>query len=483
MTNRIASRIGAALGVALVAGSLAGCVDFTGAGLDSDPNSPTAATRGQLFIAMQIAGQNNMSGNLVAVTWMQQMAGVNRQFLSVGRYEFDENSADYGSYYSGGGLASLRLLEASARVINDKALLGIAQVYEAMTMAHAADAWGDIPYVQAVDYVAFPTPALDRQDTVYGRLQSLLDSGINNLQAPGSFAGPGARDLVYGGDKTKWIAMAHTLKARLHLHVAEVGGAPAYANAAVQAALGIASAAGDYSTYQSTTVGEENGWFGFRRGRGTDIAAGKYLVDLMAARGDPRLAEYFAPAPQAPPAADSIKGAAPGDEDDGTQSWLSDTRGAADFRQPLVTYAENAHILAEAQTTARGGAGDATALATLNAYRISIGFPVLAGATACGGVPCTGTALLQEILTSKYIALFQHIEVWNDYKRTCWPNLAPNATAVAPNTRIPARFYYGANERLTNPNIPSVATQQAQFRNRMDPVNATTIGGGVCLGN
>ena len=27
-------------------------------------------------------------------------------------------------------------------------------------------------------------------------------------------------------------------------------------------------------------------------------------------------------------------------------------------------------------------------------------------------------------MTEKYIALFQNIEVWNDYKRTCLPALA-----------------------------------------------------------
>ena len=492
MTNMIPNRMRAALGAALVAGSLAGCVDFTGPGIDTNPNSPSAASRAQLFSAVQAFQQAGMTGdmNRFATIWMQQMAGVNRQWLSFERYEIDENTQGFDNFYTGGGLTDLRLIQASAKAANDKVFYGIAQVYEAMSMALAADAWGDLPYIQAVNFVAYPTPLLDRQDTVYGRLQSLLDSGINNLTT-GTGVGPAAGELVYRGNAAKWIALAHTLKARLYLHVAEVVGAPAYANAATQAALGIASAAGDFNTYQSGTVGEENGWFQFRRNRGTDIEGGKYIIDLMRTRGDPRLANYFAKAPQPPillvPQPDSIKGAAPGDEDDGSFSWLSSTRADPAFSQPQVTYAENAHILAEAQTTARGGAGDVTALATLNAYRATVaGLAPLAGATACGGAPCTGTALLQEILTSKYIAMFQHIEVWNDYKRTCWPNLAPNATAIAPNTKIPPRFYYGVSERQTNKNLPSVSSQNpggANYRNRMDPINATTIGGGACLGN
>lgn len=488
MTNMISLRMRAALGAALVAGGLAGCVDFTGPGLDTNPNAPVAGSSAQLFTAVQAFQQAGMTGdmNRLATIWMQQMAGVNRQWLSFERYEIDENTQGFDNFYTGGGLVDLRTVQAATRAAGNKKFLGVAQIYEAMSMAQAADAWGDIPYSEAVSVLLKPTPKLDRQDSVYAALQVLLDSGLANL-ATGVGVGPGASDLVYANSTARWTALAHTLKARLYLHTAEVVGATAYSKAATEAALGIASAAGDYNTYQSSTVGEENGWFQFRRNRGTDISAGKFLVDLMVSRGDPRLSEYFATAQQPSPVPggapfDSIKGAAPGDEDDGTQSWLSAARAASSFNQPLVTYAENAHILAEAQTSARGGAGDATALATLNTYRTSIGLAALSPATGCGGIACTGTALLQEILTSKYIALFQHIEVWNDYKRTCWPNLAPNVTARAPTTKIPARFYYGSGERQTNPNIPSPSVQQANPRNRMDPKNTTTVGGAACLG-
>ena len=32
---------------------------------------------------------------------------------------------------------------------------------------------------------------------------------------------------------------------------------------------------------------------------------------------------------------------------------------------------------------------------------------------------------LADIMTEKYIALFQNTEVWNDWKRTCLPALTP----------------------------------------------------------
>jgi hypothetical protein len=86
------------------------------------------------------------------------------------------------------------------------------------------------------------------------------------------------------------------------------------------------------------------------------------------------------------------------------------------------------------------------------------------------GIPTgseSGAALLREILTEKYIALFHQIEPYNDYKRTCFPNLAPTVSGK----KIPARLYYDTNERQTDPNIPPPEEQPT--RNANDPANAT----------
>ena len=80
-------------------------------------------------------------------------------------------------------------------------------------------------------------------------------------------------------------------------------------------------------------------------------------------------------------------------------------------------------------------------------------------------------------MEEKYIALFQNIEVWNDYKRTCFPNLAPTVASL----KIPARLPYDTNERQTNTNIPPAEDQPT--RNDNDPANATSDGTGqACRG-
>jgi hypothetical protein len=75
-------------------------------------------------------------------------------------------------------------------------------------------------------------------------------------------------------------------------------------------------------------------------------------------------------------------------------------------------------------------------------------------------------ATLQSIMTEKYIALFQNIEVWNDWKRTCIPALTPALGTTA----IPGRLYYGQTEEQTNENTPPSSAQNlATVRNPNDP--------------
>ena len=103
----------------------------------------------------------------------------------------------------------------------------------------------------------------------------------------------------------------------------------------------------------------------------------------------------------------------------------------------------------------------------LNAVRSSVGL---------GSIGTSGGQLIHDIMLEKWITLFQNIEAYNDYKRTCVPNLAPAGDA----TEIPARPFYAFSERNTNPNIPAPEAQTA--RNPNDPPNATTPTGQQCLG-
>jgi hypothetical protein len=384
---------------------------------------------------------------------MQQCAaiGANLSFSTYGVSDEDFDDA-WSSIYGGGGLIDLRRVQQSTLEASDSTFSGMARVLEALLIGTAADVWGAIPYSQAVD-TSVGDPALDPQDQVYAAIQAKLDTAITFLAATGpTNTGPLAgADLTYFDEsgtvqdqRVKWTELAYTLKARYYMHTAEVVGGPAYQAALAAAQLGISSAVNDYTAYHSSAASETNLWFQFEAVYPTYQAAGSFLVDLLQADSDPRLSQYFVPN-QNGDFVGVIAGTNPPIGD------VADLNPVPDQLQPLVTWAENQLIMAEASYQLAGGGppGNAAAQPFVDAVRNQLGLP-----------PKTVTSLA-DIMTEKYAALFENIEVWSDYKRTCLPALAPAGTSAF----IPGRLVYPLRERNANSNLTNVGPT----RNWNDP--------------
>src|SRR5690349_9860247 len=223
----------------------AGCDTFlTGDKLSTNPNLPTTASAPELFIGVQ-AGQFGFQEGLVAMfmcEWVQACSAGNSRFVQqTAQYVFNEAGADqpWKSAYDGGGLIDIKSVEALTAGAGDSVWLGIAQIWEALTMGTMTDMWGDVPYSEAVS--GKTDPVLDDRFVILGNLQTLLTTAIANLGKSG--AGPGGNDLVLGGDKAAWAKVAWTLKARYYMHTAEsltaTGSTAAYTNAIAAALNGI----------------------------------------------------------------------------------------------------------------------------------------------------------------------------------------------------------------------------------------------------
>ncbi|HET7551231.1 MAG TPA: SusD/RagB family nutrient-binding outer membrane lipoprotein [Gemmatimonadaceae bacterium] len=439
----------AALTAAMPAVVLAGCNDFLKCSeCDTNPTSPIAASSEQRLVAVQAATWEEMNGDLARLVsmWMQTMAGTDRQFLSYGTYVIGDG--DYESEFSRPyrpALLDLRAIEQDESEKGDQIFLGISQVYHAWLMGTVTDIWGDVPFSQAASPDSFPTPVYDAQQDVYAGVQTLLDNAISNLGGSGTVPLP--VDLIYNGDSQSWIELAHTMKARFYLHTAEAD-PTAYQKALDEAELGISSNAGDYVIPYTANTGSDNNWHQFMiRERAGYVSPGANLIDILTDMGDPRLEAYFVHGDDP-----EIIGAAPGEKVTGKLAALNpDGRGAQDYQQPLVTYNENLLIKAEAlyQTGDEPGALEAlnaerAAWGTATSWHPALSLPALTG--------LSGDALLEAIMTEKYIVLFQNIETWNDYKRTCIPALTP----AAGNDVVPGRIPYSATEKQTNgDNVPA----------------------------
>jgi starch-binding outer membrane protein, SusD/RagB family len=433
----------------LIAG-IPACKDFlTGGELTNDPNRPTAATNTQLFVGVQSNIWAELGSDMARVTglWARHFQGGLQQYVDIYNYGLSEQVTNgfHSALYTGGGLVDVRRLQQGATAANDKRFLGIAQVQEALLVGTGADLFGDLVYTQAMTGEA--NPPLDPQLGIYDALQTLLSDAITNMATTGaSNVGPTNADLSYSGSAAKWTRLAHTLKARLFLHTAEVRGAAAYQSALTESRLGISAEADNFVAPFSGNANEQNFWYQFAVvQRAGYLLPDPFFVNLLQSRSDPRLTDYF----------------------NANLTNLSARRLAPDFTQPLVTANEN--LLIRAEAAARTG-NDLEAQQQLDAERALAGLgPVTP--------PLVGQPLLNEILIEKYIAMYQSIEAWNDYKRTCTPNLPP----VDPSRKIPARLYYDSGERQTNTSIPLPSAQPT--RNQNDPRNTTSDGtGAACLG-
>jgi len=139
-------------------------------------------------------------------------------------------------------------------------------------------------------------------------------------------------------------------------------------------------APGDFRFFHGSTQDVDGNIWGEFLSTRQDLVAGNVLVQILKARTDPRLAAYFdanaqgqfvganqnnvtvrpgCPAPPGPCASSAIN---------------TTTRRVFTFRQPMVTWAENQLILAEAKF----GTGDSTgAVANVNAVRAAVGLAAL----------------------------------------------------------------------------------------------------------
>lgn len=446
-----------ALAAIALLGSGTACKDYlTGPGLQSDPNRPTSPTAPQLFTGIQTAAFMFQEGQVAWTTsmWLQQLSGITNQSLAFSEYGVNETTMMYqfDGLYLGGGLIDMR----AARMLfgsNERVFRGITGVWQGFTFGMAASLWGDLPYSEATaDSIAHPK--LDKQEDVYASVQAALDSSIADLKS-GVGTVPGSIDLVYNGRPAPWIEAANTLKARFYMHWVEAEkqglsqatvacGGHCLQKAIDAAKAGISSPANDMRTFHNASQNQQNVWYQFMDvQRNGYMGAGRFMVELMKQRSDPRLADYFSPV-----VGGTYAGRNPGEASSAPFSSVSDVRLSPTYRQPLVTYAENQFILAEA-------------------YYYQANEPearIHASAASPSPITSSGRALLVDIMDEKYIALFQNMEVFNDYKRTCLPAITPYPGNGG---KVPGRLLYSLNERNGNPNIPLPASQPV--RNTNDP--------------
>ena len=230
------------------------------------------------------------------------------------------------------------------------------------------------------------------------------------------------------------------------------------------ASKGIKNLDGSLKTLHGTESSEQNMWYQFDYSRAGYMAAGSNLVNLLKGNSDPRESIYF----ENTPGTGIVDGADPG-ESYNNHSYLNDEYFGSDASIDIVSYEEN--LLIQAECKYRLGE---PAIAKTLLEEAQIAAETKWGVT----IPDISSTddLWNKILEEKYIALFLNSEIWNDYKRNCYPDVKykksddddGNPIYVSP----PVRVYYPEDERKTNTNIPQVVNQPSSNDN--DTVQCAT---------
>ena len=140
----------------------------------------------------------------------------------------------------------------------------IAKVMKAYYMQTITDLWGDAPYSEAFNSKIL-TPKYDKGEDIYKASIADLESAAQTLAT--TTTGLGSYDVVFGGDKAKWISFANTVKLRYLVRMSNVTGALAtYRDqklATLASATFIAADVNVNPGYNSSADTKQNPWVNY----------------------------------------------------------------------------------------------------------------------------------------------------------------------------------------------------------------------------
>ncbi|MCX6286867.1 MAG: SusD/RagB family nutrient-binding outer membrane lipoprotein [Bacteroidetes bacterium] len=441
--------------VFLMALALGSCKKWINTDLNVNPDAPSDVPMGSILTGVQAnMAYNTIGGNdLCRVTsiWMQYFQGIARQSQSTANYYLlpsDINNLWVTNYTN--TMMNLQTIIAKATSAGNPTYRGIADVLMANSIGITTDFWGSIPLSGAFQGVANLTPTFDAQEAVYIEIIRYLDDAIVELSMEGAPSVDG--DVMYGGDPALWLQAAHSLKARYILHKSKLD-----ANTWTQAlaALGgaISSNANDLEFTFFDAAGSQNPLYQFMQQRG-DITMAKVFIDtLNLVRHDPRL-PMFATA-----VGDTAFVGNGWGEVSGDVSMPGNAVAAAASVVPFVTFVETLFMQAEClyKTNAPVEQVRAALIAAVTASMEKWG----ADYTAWMAIYtqyinfASGAPLYKEIMTQKWIALYNQAEAFNDWRRTDNViGLQANPLTSAQQNVIPRHYPEAQSETNYNPNTP-----------------------------
>lgn len=455
--------------------------------VNENPNGPVTVPPGLLLTGVQEATADllydTFLGGDMGETWVQHWGKV--QYNEEERYNIRPGVNDnFWDLLYARSLKDAQVMYDLAKEADNKNIQGVALVMRSYVYSILTDAYGDIPYTEALQAdEGNSTPAYDQQEVIYPALIDSLEVAAG-LLAPGNGEIPAAQDLMYGGDPVLWEKFANSLRVRLLLRISYATDVSAELQSVVSEGNLFSSNEEEAKLiYQETNPNANPVWNTVVFTNRLEWKVNQTLVQTMEGFNDPRLPVYAQPNGD-----DEYRGVAPGIANpvENGYDYANVSPIGEFFLQPdapayFLSYSELNFLLAESAKRGLISGGDAGAeeyynegvlasFETYNGFVPEEGDPVsldFASYIAQSGVAYSPGTALQQIGVQNWLALFgQGFEAWTEWRRTGFPQLSPALNPIGI-TEIPTRYPYATNEQTLNNASYSAAVSNLEGGDRL----------------
>lgn len=332
--------------------------------LNKNPNEPSVVTASVLMTSgMRTMGNSSVNQSfLLGNNAAQLTAKTLRTEIDV--YNWNGFPLVWDKMYS--GLTNIIEAERLAVADDNEQMEGVAIVTKSWAFSVLTNAYGDIPYSEAITGVATNnfTPAYDAQSEIYNGAEGILaelERAVTLLSGLGSIEG----DIILNNDAAKWIKFANSLRLRLLMHLSNKQDVSAEIAALANSSLLSSNNDNVVMTYTGSFPNEFP-LLPLKIGDFDAVALGTSAYDVMTGYNDPRLTRYARPndGDYSNTMATNFSGAINGSESASACPKNGSRLGAAYYDYPnqtnastlgidraesiLMTYSEVEFLLAEA---------------------------------------------------------------------------------------------------------------------------------------
>lgn len=352
-------------------------------------------------------------------------------------------------------------------------LNAIARIWRVWLYHRLTDAYGDIPYTEAVQDLeeVKNQPAYDAQESIYRDMLKELKEAAAQLGSVDEQVDLGTADIVFGGDVEAWQRLANSLRLRLAIRVSYVAPDLTQENISDLVSAPLIDV-NDHNAKLTTrgegavNVSDRNPLFNrYENASFYPMWASFTTTDNMIRLNDPRLPIYTEPATDG---VAGYRGRPLGLETSQKPRYIETTTAvlgskfwASEYDIIIMNAAEVSLLRAEAALRGFTGDDEQTLYAdgiakSLEQYSLD---PAAYLATPAATLTGSDEEKLEQIIVQKWLAIYyQSNEAWAEFRRTGYPRIWLGPDAQDNGGDIPRRIRYPLDEYAKNEANVSSAT-------------------------